>query len=212
MAKIKLSTSRLNPTKTIDFAKKLKSLGAPVAPATPPIPNMAASVTDLATKITAAETANNAYEEALSELASLKSARDAATDELRDEVDLFAKAAAKESKGDPTMLQAIGFELASSTTTPAQLPGKPQNMVITAGDLDGTVDMSCDPPEFALTYEWQITTVDPTNGPYTTKDQGSPSHTTVNSLTSGQRVWGRVRAIGTKGPGPFSDPATKIVP
>jgi hypothetical protein len=31
-------------------------------------------------------------------------------------------------------------------------------------------------------------------------------------LTSGQRVWLRVRGIGSNGPGAWSDPATKIVP
>src|SRR5882724_4980093 len=62
MAEIKLSTSRLNPPKLIAFGNKLTSLGAPAAPDTPPIPNMAASVADLTTKITAATTANDAYE------------------------------------------------------------------------------------------------------------------------------------------------------
>jgi hypothetical protein len=33
-----------------------------------------------------------------------------------------------------------------------------------------------------------------------------------SGLASGQRVWVRVRAIGAAGPGPWSDPATKIVP
>ena len=35
---------------------------------------------------------------------------------------------------------------------------------------------------------------------------------TVNGLTSGQSVWFRVAAIGAAGQGPWSDPATKIVP
>ena len=34
----------------------------------------------------------------------------------------------------------------------------------------------------------------------------------LNSFTSGQRIWRRVRAISAAGPGPWSDPAVKIVP
>jgi hypothetical protein len=34
----------------------------------------------------------------------------------------------------------------------------------------------------------------------------------VKNLTSGQRYWFRVAAVGTEGPGPTSDPATRIAP
>ena len=49
-------------------------------------------------------------------------------------------------------------------------------------------------------------------GPYATFKQTTAAHVTITGLTSGSRVWVRVRAIGTKGEGPWSDPATKIVP
>ena len=35
---------------------------------------------------------------------------------------------------------------------------------------------------------------------------------TLTGLPSGGRCWFRVRAIGTAGPGPWSDPAIKTVP
>jgi hypothetical protein len=38
------------------------------------------------------------------------------------------------------------------------------------------------------------------------------SSATVTGLTSGQRVGFRVAAIGAAGQGPWSDPATQIVP
>lgn len=38
------------------------------------------------------------------------------------------------------------------------------------------------------------------------------SSVTVNSFSSGVKVWMRVRGIGTAGPGPWSDPAVKTVP
>jgi hypothetical protein len=78
--------------------------------------------------------------------------------------------------------------------------------------MDGALDAVWDPEVNSRTYEVQLTTVDPVAGPWTTKAQPTASTTTLNSMTSGQRVWIRVRGVGTKGQGPWSDPATKIVP
>ena len=39
-----------------------------------------------------------------------------------------------------------------------------------------------------------------------------PLTTLLSGLVSGTRVWVKVRVIGSQGPGPWSDPATKIVP
>ena len=72
--------------------------------------------------------------------------------------------------------------------------------------------VSFDPDSRAKTYEIQLTTADPLVGPWETKARPTASTETITGLTSGQRVWVRVRGIGTKGEGPWSDPATKIVP
>ncbi|MFN0074841.1 MAG: hypothetical protein ACKVY0_00020 [Prosthecobacter sp.] len=52
----------------------------------------------------------------------------------------------------------------------------------------------------------------PVTGPYETKDTTTASSTTISGLSSGTRIWVRVRGLGANGPGPWSDPATKIVP
>ena len=49
-------------------------------------------------------------------------------------------------------------------------------------------------------------------GPWINTRVVTKSSTTVNGLTTGGRVWFRVAAIGAAGQGPWSDPATKIVP
>ena len=41
----------------------------------------------------------------------------------------------------------------------------------------------------------------------------SKSSATIQGLTSGAKLWARVRAVGADNkPGPWSDPATKVVP
>ena len=48
-------------------------------------------------------------------------------------------------------------------------------------------------------------------GPWANSRVVTKSTAVVNGLTSGQRVWFRVAAIGAAGQDPWSDPATKIV-
>lgn len=212
MADIKLATSRMKPGELIDFASKLVALLAPAAPATPPIPNMASSVADLTTALTAAKSANDAYEQAKSALAGLKTARDGAASGLADEVGLTAMNAQVQSKGDATSLQAAGFDLAASTHSPTPAVQQLLNVVLTEGAMPGSIGASCNPDPNASTYEWQTTAGDPVNGPYVTFKQTTAANVIITGLTSGSRAWVRVRAIGTHGEGPWSDPATRIVP
>jgi len=212
MAEIKQTLSRLTASQLIALADNQAQLMAPTAPAAPPIPNMAAVIGELVTAHDAAKAASDAYEQAKAALASLKTARDGAVDTLRAKVGDVAVKARSESGGDGGMMQAAGYQLASTTSVAAGPLTQPQNLAVTAGDMDGTLDASCDPAAGAKTYDWQMTTADAVNGPYATVSQTTSSSTALTGLTSGQRVWVRVRAVGTTGPGPWSDPATKIVP
>ena len=173
---------------------------------------MAARIADLTSTRTTAKTANDAYEAAKAALASLRTTRDTEADGLRTMLAQVAKAAETESSGDGAQLQAAGYQLTSSAPTPAPALGPVLNLFLTMGDADGTLDCTCDPLAGAKTYEWELTTGDALAGPYSTVAQTTASKTTLTGLTSGARVWVRARAVGTKGPGPWSDPATKIVP
>jgi len=220
MAEVKINLTRMNPDDLITDMKNHAALAAPAAPAppapppTPPIDNMAGAVTSLNAKITAAETANNAYKALKAQLAQAKDTRDNAADALRDEAKLFIKKAESESQGNAGQLQAIGFQIASTTQTPSAPVPKLSNLAVTAGDVDRTLDATVDPPSGVpvKTYEWQYTTVDPINGPFVNIEPTTASNTQLTELTSGQRVWVRVRGVNPNGPGPWSDPFTKIVP
>ena len=78
--------------------------------------------------------------------------------------------------------------------------------------MPGSLNAKCNTDPNASTYEWQTTTGDPVTGTYVTFTHTTGAKVTITGLTSGQRVWVRVRAIGTHGEGPWSNPSDKIVP
>lgn len=48
--------------------------------------------------------------------------------------------------------------------------------------------------------------------PYTHKEYRRRAKAEVEGLSSGKQYWFQVCAVGTAGLGPWSDPATKVVP
>lgn len=62
-------------------------------------------------------------------------------------------------------------------------------------------------------YEVQsLLNADPTTGVWVQQPSVIKAKCTLTGLTSGARIWVRVRAIGTSGPGGWSEPASRIVP
>ena len=211
MAKLKLNTSRMNPTQLIAKADVVLPKIAPTPPAVPPVPNMTARAAALQTARDNAKAANDAYEAAKAGLPTLKEARDATADVLRGAHNAMGSALEGETD-DPVALSATGYDLADDNSAATTPPGMVDNLKLTAGDLAQTLDGAFDPEPLAYTYEVQLTTVDPINGPWDTVLTPTASSFKLTGLTSGQRVWVRVRAIGSKGAGAWSDPFTKIVP
>jgi len=87
------------------------------------------------------------------------------------------------------------------------------NLVLTAGDNDGTLDAAWDPLHGAGSYEVQIS-VDPVSSTsWAFKTVANKSSVTLDGLTSGAKIWVRVRGVGAgNNKGPWSDPAVKTVP
>lgn len=209
---ISAGLSRKNPSQLIELADLVSPKLAPAAPATPPVPNLSAKIAALIAQRNAAKAANDAYESAKASLVALKNARDDEADKLRVEHNAVISAVESEARGNVTMAAASGYPLAAPSTTSSSPPAQIANLSLSAGDSDGTLDASYDPAPLAVSYEVQLTSVDAVNGPWATKEQPTASSVTLTGLTSGQRVWVRVRGIGANGSGPWSDPATKIVP
>ena len=211
MASLSLNLSRKKCRSTHCDDRAGRAEIAPAAPAVSPLPASALKVPALLTKTAKLKGSSDAYEAAKAALVTLKAERDADTDDVRDEHRSMGSSVESEARGDATLLSASGYALAAAAV-PATVPGQILNLSITAGDTPGTVDGTHDPEDNSTNYEWQIATVDPIAGPWTTVKHETVSSTTLAGLTSGQRIWVRVRGLGSKGDGPWSDPATKIVP
>ena len=139
-------------------------------------------------------------------------ARDAAVDARRKELNSVAAGVESEAKGRAVMLAASGFTQASAPVQTTQPPAQLLNLAVTGGDGEGELDLTHDPVEGARSYEGEISLLPPTNAVWTKVHQETTSKASRTGLTSGQRLWIRVRAIGIKGPGASSDVATKSVP
>ena len=143
---------------------------------------------------------------------SLTTIRNAAVDAVRAALVQRAAYAEATVSGDPVKLESGGFSL-KGHGSPTGTPGQVLNLSATAGDADSQIDLHWDPVSAAKAYEIQVS-VDPITGTsWMPRSTVSPSKATIGGLTSGTRLWFRARAVGTKDTfGPWSDPATKIVP
>ena len=116
------------------------------------------------------------------------------------------------SDGDATKILSSGFNVAG-TGSPAGIPAQVQNLALTAGDNAGEIDAQWDPVTGGkITYEIQTSPDPMTPTSWTNQPRSTKSKTAVMGLTSGARVWVRVRATNSAGEGAWSDPATKIIP
>ncbi|MEO6785468.1 MAG: fibronectin type III domain-containing protein [Chthoniobacteraceae bacterium] len=204
----------MNPTQLINEASKEIALLAPTPPKVAPIADMADSVTALTAKRDAAKTANDAYEAGKLQLDALKTTRDETAAALGVQVVQTATDAESASGGSATQLQNAGYALVGTQPGPAPAVQQAQNLALSPGKMPATAQAKCAPDPQAIGYEWQVTTGDALSGPYVTNKHSSAAKATLTGLTSGQRIWVRVRALGRgeDGEGPWSDPATIIVP
>jgi hypothetical protein len=86
------------------------------------------------------------------------------------------------------------------------------NLSATTGDNDGEIDLQWDKIKNAHSYEIQRCDDPPVDANYANSVSCTVSKRAMTGLPSGTKMWFRVRAIGGAGPGPWSDPATKMVP
>lgn len=84
----------------------------------------------------------------------------------------------------------------------------------TIGDAEGRVILRWKSIKGAKSYEIQVS-VDPittTSWKAADPSVSTKASVTLDGLPSGGRCWFRVRAIGSAGAGPWSDPSVKTVP
>ena len=117
----------------------------------------------------------------------------------------------KESKGDIAIINSTNMGV-KGPNMPVGPMAQVQNLSLSVGDNPGELDGQWDPVKGRQTYqiEW---CVDPmTAGGWKDATPTKKSKTTIPGLTSGTKVWVRVRAVGAEGPGPWSSEISKFVP
>lgn len=115
------------------------------------------------------------------------------------------------SEGSSTFIIAHGFDVVSTGRSISMT--QVLNLSVSAGDEVGQLDVQWDPVSGVRVYKLQIGT-DPT-GPspdWTDKAMVTKSKCSLKSLPTATKVWVRVKAIGAKDEGAWSDPAVKTVP
>lgn len=88
----------------------------------------------------------------------------------------------------------------------------PQNLVVTTGDFEKTLDASLDKVHGAGSYVFQVTQTPDVPASWQLSAISKRSSCTLENLESGKHYWVRAAAIGTAGQGPWSAQAEKQVP
>jgi hypothetical protein len=209
MAKVKLSLNRLTPDETVAVANQIVTAMTGNANFTTPNPTLATVtglVTTAQTKIAAQLAAKTAAEAATTD-------SDAALTALRGTLAQLAAYVENAAGGDAVKIQSAGMSVRAAAA-PIGVLGQVQNLAVTAGDDEGELDATWDPVNGAKSYQVQ-TSPDPIT-PTSWQDVApvAKSRKGLSGLTSGARVWLRVRAISSKeeNNGAWSDPAVKTVP
>jgi len=208
MSKVKLGLQKLTRDQKLDQANTIKTAMTGNANFTTPNPTLAS----YGTLITTAQTKLNAYnllkaqtDTALADCDAAIHTMDGLTTQLGDYVQ-------NTSNGDKVKIESAGMSVRDDAA-PIGTPDRVMNLVLTEGDFEGTLDVAWDRVRGASSYEIQISPDPITPASWAFKQSASKSSATIEGLTSGAKLWVHVRAIGAGNtPGPWSDPATKVVP
>jgi hypothetical protein len=207
MAKVKTGFKGKSKAELLTYAKGIHTglTGNPYVTTASP------TTAVIQTKITAAETAEDDYQASKDATTTKRALRDAAFLDLENILRAEAVTVQTVTGGILAEILSTGFEVADSPTThPA--PDQVLNLRVTASDNEGTLKASWKRVPFTQQYEYQ-SCVDPiTPGGWAMKGSSKRTRANVNSFTSGQKIWLRVRAVNGAGEGAWSDPASKIVP
>lgn len=113
--------------------------------------------------------------------------------------------------GNRQMLVDSGFELRKTPEHSHLPPAKPENLRLKAGPLSGGIVAKVSPVIHADSYELQ-TTADPVGGPWSASTTHTNSQNMAKTgLTPLTMIYARVRAVGSNGPGEWSDVAQVAV-
>lgn len=207
MGKVKINLKGLTDLQTIQLATDIKTALTGNASFTTPTPTLVAG----GTTITAGQTALTAADASVAAGKLATANKNTAIDNVRALITQWANYIEFTANGDEAKILSAGVQV-RATAAPLGIPDQVDNLGVTAGDADGELDPNWDAVPGARSYEIQVSPDPITSTSWVAKGSVTKSKAVLSGLTSGQKMWVRVRAVGSAGPGPWSDPATKVVP
>ncbi|HEY0549297.1 MAG TPA: fibronectin type III domain-containing protein [Verrucomicrobiae bacterium] len=182
----------------------LQLVGSIIAGATgnAALDNPPITLAELGTLKTTATTAFTEEIQAKEAWQAKRTARFNAMAELRPAVKQYATFAHAVFAGDKVQLQGLGLDVVEFTGLLGVLPA-PTNVRSQPGLLDSTIIVRFNAVRGRSIYKLEC--AESADGPWTHGHEGNRTTATCSGLVSGKEYYFRVRAIGTAGPGAWSD-------
>lgn len=208
MTKFKLELFRKKPNDKLvlgaaHIAAMTGNANYPAATRVPTDAQVQTAQDDLA----AAEAAVGAAEIAWKEKIQIRDQKEAAWDTV---ITARANNCEAVTPNDPAALQSTGFPLRSGGAPIGPLPA-PSDLRATATDNEGVIELRCDPVKGASSYEWECR-LHEGSPPWQAVKTSTSTKILAGSLIPGSLYAFRVRAIGSAGPGTWSDEAVERAP
>lgn len=207
MAKVKLSLSGMADADILQLATNIKTAMTGNAAFTTPVPTLTA----LGTLITTAQSGVTAALAGQVTAKALTATKDTAIAALKTGMTQLATYVELTAAGNEATVLSSGMNV-QAAKSPAGVPAQVVDLSITSGDNNGELDLQWDPVSGAKSYEVQLSPDPMTSTSFVSQPSVTKSKSVITGLTSGSKMWARVRAVASAGQGAWSDPAVKIVP
>jgi Fibronectin type III domain len=116
-----------------------------------------------------------------------------------------------QSNGDAAAIKSAGMDV-KRPPAKAGIPGLPDALAATEGSKQGSIALKWKAVRGSRSYLIRATRTVGEAASWQQVAVCTRANTEVSGLASGQQYWFQVSAVGSAGQGPWSDPATKIVP
>jgi hypothetical protein len=209
MAEVDINLHELNVTELLAIAAGVASALEDNVnfPAPTPTPQ---ELDALTARVSAAD---EAYRTQRARVSEAKVALDRATEELRHALGEEVAYVQTQSGGDIAKILSANLHVEEETSFwPFNRMAQVGELHASMGDQPGEIDIAWDAVPNASGYEVEIACDLNGEGPWEQSGATTQSKITIEKLNNRTRYWFRVRAVGERGAGDWSEPVTKSAP